>query len=72
MKKKVVPIACAFAVLSAFPAYVLVPALWVRTDESVKQDWGARELERRLRLELDGPEADDHPSLRDREPPTRW
>lgn len=59
-------------VLGSVPAYMLLPSVWERTDESVAQDWEARRLQQSLQSEIDGT-PEEPLGIADREPPpTRW
>lgn len=63
----------AIAVLLGWPAYVFVPRLWERTEESVRADWHAHRLQKHLELEMGlrgtTPRVDHDP---ERPLPKRW
>jgi hypothetical protein len=55
------------------PAYLVLPSVWERSEESVRDEWRAGRLERRLDLELGTHERAPLQSLHEREqPPSRW
>ena len=64
----------ALAVLfGLLPAYALLPSLWERSEESVRDEWRAQHLERRLDVALGNAEVHPLRSLHEREqPPSRW
>lgn len=63
----------AFAVLFGAPCYLLLPALWQPTEESVRGDWHDASVERRLAFEL-REDALGHvaPIEGGSRPPSRW
>jgi hypothetical protein len=55
------------------PAYLVLPSVWERSEESVRDEWRANRLERRLDVELGTVERAPLQSLHEREqPPSRW
>ncbi len=63
----------AIGVLFASPLYMLIPALWQRTEESVRSEWYDRRVQKHLEVELGVRELEPRVHLDPTRPiPRRW